>query len=138
MDEERDGPSPRASIPEAFGHLADSALALVRTRAELAAVEFEEQRVRVVRSAIHLAGAVFMLAFAVLGVAAWIVAYFWDTHPLAAIAGVTIAFALAGAGLIARNAADTRAAPMPFAATIAELEKDREWLAGHGDRSTKP
>ena len=57
---------------------------------------------------------------------------------LAAIAGVTIAFALAGAGLIARNAADTRAAPMPFAATIAELEKDREWLAGHGDRSAKP
>src|SRR5881398_1607507 len=58
----------------------NSALALAHTRAELASVEFAEERARLKRTAMMIAGAVFMLSFAVLGVATWVVVYFWDTH----------------------------------------------------------
>ena len=129
MVDERAGAPPRASFRGAASRLADSALLLARTRAELAAVELEEERDRLKRSGMLLAGAVFMLSFAVLGLAAWVVAYFWDTHRLEAIAIVTLVFAGAGGVLIWRNAVAERAAPTPFAATLAELDKDRAWFA---------
>ena len=129
MVDERAGAPPRASFRGAATRLADSALLLARTHAELAAVELEEERDRMLRSGMLLAGAVFMLSFAVLGLAAWVVAYFWDTHRLEAIAIVTLVFAGAGGVLFWRNAVAERAAPTPFAATLAELDKDRAWFA---------
>jgi uncharacterized membrane protein YqjE len=80
-----------------------------------------------------IAGAVFMLSFAVLGVATWVVVYFWDTHRLEAIAGITLIFALAGGFLLWRNAALERQSPKPFSATLAELSKDRSWMMGRDD-----
>ncbi|HSC97874.1 MAG TPA: phage holin family protein, partial [Casimicrobiaceae bacterium] len=112
----------------------NSALALLHTRVELAVVELAEERERLTRSAMLIAGAVFMLSFALLGVAAWIVVYFWDTHRLEAIAGVTIVFALAGGFLVWRNAVLSRESPVPFSATLAELSKDRAWLEGGGNK----
>jgi uncharacterized membrane protein YqjE len=138
MADGRDGEPPRMDFRSAAARLADSALALTRTRAELAAVEFAEERERLKRSALMLAGAAFMLSFALLGVAAWIVVYFWDTHRLEAIAAVTIVFAAIGAGLLWRNAVQGRDAPAPFSATLAELEKDRVWLSKRtGHRSAE-
>ena len=83
-----------------------------------------------------IAGAVFMLSFALLGVATWVVVYFWDTHRLEAIAGVTLIFALVGALLLWRNAALERQSPKPFSATLAELSKDRSWIMDRDERRT--
>ena len=88
------------------------------------------ERERLKRSAALIAGAVFMFSFALLGVAAWIVVFFWDTHRLEAIAAVTLTFALVGAFLLWRNTTLSRESPTPFSATLAELAKDRTWLAG--------
>jgi uncharacterized membrane protein YqjE len=125
MAEERAGDAPRASLRSTIARLADSAIALARTRAELATVELAEERLRWTRSALLLAGAVLLLSFAVLGIAAGVVVYFWDTHRLAAISGVTLAFALIGAILLWRNSLLWRNAPQPFAQTLAEFDKDR-------------
>jgi uncharacterized membrane protein YqjE len=133
MADERDGDPPRMHFSDAAARVADSAFALLRTRAELAAVEFAEERERLKRSAMMLAGAVFMLSFTLLGVAAWIVVYYWDTHRLEAIAAVTLGFAAIGAGLLWGNIVRHREAPAPFSATLAEFEKDREWLAKRPD-----
>ena len=130
MSDERAGGAPRPSLRGAVARFADSAIALARTRAEIAAVEFAEERVRLTRSAMLIGGAVAMLAFAIFGVAAWIVVYFWDTHRLTAIAGVTLAFIVAGGVMLWRNSAIWRGAPPPFSQTLAEFEKDRAWLRG--------
>ena len=135
MADLRDGDPPRVHFSDAAVRVADSALALMRTRAELAAVEFAEERERLKRSAMMLAGAVFMLSFTLLGIAAWIVVYYWDTNRLEAIAAVTLGFAAIGAGLLWGNTVRNREAPAPFSATLAEFEKDRAYLAkrtGHG------
>ncbi|HEY2818070.1 MAG TPA: phage holin family protein [Casimicrobiaceae bacterium] len=132
MADTRDGASPRPEFRSAAARFVNSALALAHTRVELAAVELAEERERLKRSAMLIAGAVFMFSFAVLGIAAWIVVYFWDTHRLEAIAAVTLVFALVGGFLLWRNAALGRESPTPFSATLAELAKDRTWLAGGG------
>jgi uncharacterized membrane protein YqjE len=134
MADSRDDPPPRPDFRTAAARFVNSALGLAHTRVELAAIELAEERERLKRSAMMIAGAVFMFSFAVLGVAAFVVVYFWDTHRLEAIAIVTIVFALAGALLLWRNAAIARESPTPFAATLAELDKDRAWLAGGGNR----
>ena len=134
MIDTRDGATPRPEFRTAAARFVNSALALAHTRVELASVELAEERERLKRSAMLIAGAVFMLSFAILGVATWIVAYFWDTHRLEAIAAVTAIFALAGGFLLWRNAALARDAPAPFSATLAELAKDRTWLSGGGER----
>jgi uncharacterized membrane protein YqjE len=130
MADQRAGAPPRAGLRSTVARLADSALALVRTRAALAAVELEEERARLTRTAMFVAGAALMFSFAALGVGALVVVWFWDTHRLLAIAGVTLAYAIAGAWLLSRNNASWRDAPKPFAQTIAEFDKDREMLKG--------
>jgi uncharacterized membrane protein YqjE len=135
MIETNDAP-PRPDFRSAAARFFNSALALAHTRAELASVEFAEERARLKRTAMMMAGAVFMLSFAVLGVATWVVVYFWDTHRLEAIAGVTLVFALAGGFLLWRNAALERQSPKPFSATLAELSKDRNWIMDRDERRT--
>src|SRR6185436_20176682 len=81
-DDDRDAPPPRPPLRSALARLSDSALALLRTRGELAAVEYAEERERLKRSAVTLAVALLMLAFALGGVGLWVVVYFWDTGRL--------------------------------------------------------
>ena len=126
-----DGPQEdpeRISLRSAVTRIADAALGLVRTRLELAAVEYSEERGRIGQQfALLLAGVVSVL-FAVLFAAAGVVAYFWDTHRLWAIGGVVVVFAIAGALLLWRRAEIANTPPTPFAASLAELEKDRAAL----------
>ena len=109
-----------------------TALELLRTRIELLAVEFEQEKLRVF-DALLLAG----LAAVLLGVGALllvglVVAMFWDGHPLLAL-GVPGAVFLAGAGITARAARRRlRNAAGPLPASIAELDADQDALAGPG------
>ena len=132
-DPAEDGP-PQPDFRTAAARFLNSAFTLARTRAELASVEFAEERERLKLSAMLIGGAVFLLSFAVFGVAAWIVVFFWDSHPLGAIAAVTIVFAAAGGLLLWRSIVLAREASMPFAATLAELDKDRAWLGAADER----
>ena len=110
--------------------LGASLLGLVRTRLELASLELAEQRDRVQQQLTLLLAAMAMFMFAVLFIASWVIAYYWDTHRLTAIAIVAVVFAGAGAALLALRSQAASVAPTPFAATIAEFERDRAMLAG--------
>ena len=130
-DDARDGDTsaPRPPLRSSLARLSDAALALLRTRGELVAIEYAEERERLKRSAITLAVALLMLAFALGGVGMWVVVYFWDSGRLTAIAVVTLVYALLAFVLWRVDAQRTDADPSPFAGTLAELEKDRQWLA---------
>ncbi len=129
MDDERDATPPRADMRSALNRLSDAALTLLRTRGELAALDLAEIKAQAMRSAMMLAIAGLCSAFALGGVGVWVVVYFWDSGRLTAIAVVTLVYALVAFVLWRVDSARSAAAPAPFAATLAELEKDREWLA---------
>lgn len=106
-------------------------VALLKLRAELAALEFEEEAAR--RKRLLLLGAVtavFALATLLL-VAFLVVVVFWDTYRVAALAGVTIVYGLAGSWAYGRFRDVATNSPPPFAATVAEFRKDLEMLRGN-------
>jgi uncharacterized membrane protein YqjE len=116
-------------LKAALARLAESALGAFRTRAELATVELVEERERLVLRLSLLAGGLLLIAFAALFAGAFVIVLFWNTHRLRAIALVAVAYLAIGALLVAKAKSIGRAAPTPFAATLAELEKDRLRLA---------
>lgn len=121
--------APTEGFKAAAARLAASLVALFSTRAQLASVEFAEERERTAARLVLLGGGLALLALAAVFASAFVVVLFWDTHRLAAIAAVTIVHALAGTALIARARSIGRNAPTPFSATLAELDKDREWFS---------
>ena len=130
MDDGGSGQTNSRGLRGAAARLGASLLGLVRTRLELASVELAEERDRVQQQLTLLVAAMATFMFAALFVATWVIAYFWDTYRLTAIAIVAIVFAGAGALLLMLRAQVAKTAPAPFAATIAEFERDRAALAG--------
>lgn len=117
-------------ILDSLKRLARTAVELVRTRLELLSLDVEEAKLRLL--SILLLGAIAFVCFS-LGLvlaAFWLVVAFWDTHRMLVL-GLLTGFFLGG-GLLALAALSWRArrGPRLFAATLAELEKDREALGG--------
>jgi uncharacterized membrane protein YqjE len=113
----------------ALARLCDALLGLSRTRLELATVEYTEERARITGQVALLLAGVGCILFALFFAAGAVIIYFWDSYRLAAIIGVIVFFAVVGAALLWRRAELSNTAPIPFAATVAELEKDRAALA---------
>jgi len=115
---------------ESLQALVASLLALVRNRVELAVVEFREERER--RKQMVLLGIVagVFFALAALLFALFIVVLFWDSHRIAAAAGVTVVYLAIAAGALASLRKRLRELPPPFEASLAELARDVEALRG--------
>lgn len=121
-------------LKPAAARLAAGVLDLARTRLELAGVELAEERERVKSLlALAVAGAV-LATLAIAAISILVVAYFWDTYRYAAILALAVVYAALAAFAFSRASAVVRRAPAPFAATIAEFEKDRAALAGERPR----
>jgi uncharacterized membrane protein YqjE len=129
VSDETPGAAPEPGLRGALARLAAAAVALVGTRVELASIEFAEERERARDRLILVAVALTGFGFALLAASAFVVVLFWEAHRLEAIAGVCL-FYLAVGGIAAWKLAAGRGnAPAPFAGTLAELERDREWLS---------
>lgn len=110
-------------------------LAFAETRTRLAANELEEQALRFAEIAIWVVIAFFFFGAGLVFVAVLAVLLFWDTNPeLAAglIALVFFAAGFAGAMMVRMR---LRERPKLLEATVAELAKDRERIAGAPDRN---
>ncbi len=103
-----------------------SLLSFAETRARIAASEFEEQLLRLLEVAVWAIAALFLAAIALLLLSLFIVLVFWDSNRLLA-AGLLAALYASAAGfsvVMVRKCLAAR--PKFLAATLAELEKDRE------------
>src|SRR6185503_14029230 len=101
-------------------------------RLELAGLELEAHVLRSI-SALVMGGVAVVLAliaFGFVGIA--VIALFWDTHRVAAASGVTLAYLLFALAVAAHARARWAARPAPFAATLRELELDREAMRDLG------
>jgi uncharacterized membrane protein YqjE len=112
----------------AAGRIASTLVAMVGTRLELAAVEFQEDARRLLGYLAWSLLAVFLAAGAILLAVLFVILLFWDSYRLQAVAGMAVLLA-AGAGLIVMSVRARLHAQTPlFAATLAELRNDVEYL----------
>jgi len=125
-----DGPPPPdgQGIRDTLAKLVGTALAAVDTRVQLAMLELSEERERAKQRLVLLLTVAIALGFGLFAAQALLVVVTWHTlgwRSLAILTGLWLSLAvLAGWKL---SAASTREAP-PFAATLAELHRDRVWL----------
>jgi len=119
------------SIFATVGRIGATLAAMVGTRLELAAVEFQEDARRLLGHLAWTLLAVFLAAGALLLAALFVIAIFWDTYRLQAVGGMAVLFgAFAGLILLKVRASLNAQAPL-LSATLAELKNDIDYLR-HG------
>jgi len=111
-------------ISGALARLTGSLIALLRTRLELATVEFDEERERTKEMLLLAVCAALLGMFALLFASLFVIAYFWDSNRLAAVGAVTVFYVVLAMAVCARMKQRLRDKPTPFAATLSELEQD--------------
>ena len=121
-------PAPRPGIFESLRRICDNSLALLQNRAELFAVEVQEQKDHVGKILLLGAVAMFLANAALLVVTGTIVVLVGENARVAVLIILSVVYILATviAFLLLRH--EVRSAPPPFNDTLSELRKDREWL----------
>jgi uncharacterized membrane protein YqjE len=121
-----DAPEGRAGDPSpgSLGSVAATVLALVRTRVALVGVELREETGRAIGLLVSVAVAVLFLGAALVAFALFVGVVFWDTYRVPALAVVTVLYAAIGIVLLMRIRSALRTAPIPFEATLGELDRD--------------
>ena len=117
---------PAAGLAGALSGMVATVVALLRTRLELATVELEEERERIKIMLVLIVVATVFGCFALVALSVLVVVWLWDRSPLLAITGVTIFYVLIAAGAVLALKQQLQAHGRPFAATLAELERDAE------------
>ncbi|HBU28745.1 MAG: hypothetical protein A2X71_05860 [Thiobacillus sp. GWE1_62_9] len=108
--------------------LSVSLVGIIHTRLELLSTDIAEEREHLITLLVLVLLALFCLGVGVVLLAMLIVVAFWESHRLLALGGVTGFFLLAAAGMAWLALRKTRTRPRLFAASLAELSKDRQHL----------
>jgi uncharacterized membrane protein YqjE len=123
---------PGSSRPEGlFGSvkaLAATLLAVAHTRLELFSVELEEEWVRASSILTWSLAGLFCAGIGVVFTTLFLVFALWESHPLLALGIPAVLFILIAVLCLRVVTAKLKAKPRPFAASLAELGKDRDQL----------
>lgn len=119
------GDTPRTGgLSDAIFRLGGTVVALLRTRLELATVEFEEERERATELLVLVFCCVLLTLFSLLFASVFVIAWYWDTYRMSAIGAVTLFYVALAVATFMRLQRRRRDKPAPFAATLAELSND--------------
>ena len=121
-------PAPSPGLAASLRRLVVDIAALLATRAELASLELQQTRERVLRWTAMIAVAAILLLAALVTLAVWVAAIFWDGPRGWALGLLTGAYVVAGFVLVVTVLRGMRSSPAMFAQTLAELRKDRDAL----------
>lgn len=123
------------AIIDAIGRIGGTLISMVETRLELAALEVEEESQRLLGYFVLALLSLVLFGIAMMLVALTIMLVFWDSYRLQAALAMAALFGVAGALVMAKlkNAFATR--PRMLAATLAEINKDVNFIrnAGRGN-----
>lgn len=117
-----------AGLLDSVKRLVSTLISIVSTRLELLANELQEERLRLTQMLFLSLVALFSFGMALLLLTVFITVLFWDDHRLAVLGGFCILFFASGTlmAVILRRKAQSR--PKLFSASLAELDRDREYL----------
>lgn len=115
-------------IRELLGRLAASVASALDTRVQLAALEFAEERERARERLSLLLLAAIAAGFALLAANALFVVLLWERLGWVSLALLTALWSAVTALAVWRLGIASRRAQRPFAATLAEFERDRAFL----------
>lgn len=110
-----------------------TATALLRTRLELLAAELEEEKFRLLSILMYGVAALFMLGAGVVLLAVFLAVLFWDSHRLMVLGGLSGVFMACGFAALLLALRQVRAGSGLFAASLAEMAKDRQALQGKSE-----
>lgn len=108
--------------------LTGSLIAILSTRLELLANELQEERLRLTQMLLLALIALFCLGTGLMLLNAFIVVLFWDDHRLLALGLLSLVYLVAGAAVAMVVRVKAQAGSKLFAASLAELDKDRQAL----------
>ncbi len=108
--------------------LTGSLIAILSTRLELLANELQEERVRLTQMLLFALIALFCLGTGLMLLNAFVVVLFWDDHRLLALGLLSLVYLIAGAAVAMVVRAKVQTGSKLFAASLAELDKDRQAL----------
>ena len=103
--------------------------AIVHSRIELVALEIEREKARIARLVILGVIALVFLALGAITATIFVIVLFWDSQRLVAIGFLTVFYIGVGAGVLMFARREAAESKRPFAATVEELRKDREYLS---------
>ncbi|MDR0770912.1 MAG: phage holin family protein [Burkholderiales bacterium] len=127
------GSRPTHSVREELTHLGSAFSSLLSTRLELARLEYVEARRQTAKQLTLLILASVLLWVAFVAANVLLVVWFWDTpHRIEVLVWMIGVYFALGLLVLWRLAAVRKRASKPFSATLAEFEKDRQWLAMAG------
>ena len=119
-------PGPVAGLFRSLARLLATVVGVAQTRLELFTTELQEEVHRVAEIMVWTAIALLAAGVGLFLLALLVIFVFWDTHRIAAALGVLAAYASI-AGIVAFKARSAwRDRPAALAATLRELELDRE------------
>lgn len=111
--------------------LIGSLLGLLQTRLELVGIELAEEKERLLGILFLGVAAMLFALMALIGLTVFVAIAFWDSYRLQALGVITAFYALGALACALKARASLRNAPLPFEATLGELEKDRAMFNGH-------
>jgi uncharacterized membrane protein YqjE len=110
--------------------ITDSVFAILLGRFELAALELQEEKIRLLDLLLHTAVAVVLGIMSLVSATALVIVVFWDKSPVLTLSLITAVYVL-GAGVSWwKLRSRVKNGMPPLADTLAEFKKDREWLQG--------
>jgi uncharacterized membrane protein YqjE len=108
--------------------VASTLVAMLGTRLELAAVEFQEEARRLLGYLAWSLLAVFLAAGSTMLIALFVILLFWDSYRLQAVAGMAVLLGMAALLIVSNVRSKLNAQAPLFADTLAELRKDVEYV----------
>ncbi|MDR2709861.1 MAG: phage holin family protein [Burkholderiales bacterium] len=120
---------PATGVREELAQMGAAFSSLLSSRLELARLEYVEAHRQTTRQLIHLALAAVFLWMAFIAANVLLVVNFWDTpHRIEMLIWMIVVYFVLGTLVLWRLAVVRKRASKPFSATLAEFEKDRQWL----------
>lgn len=118
-------------LKDSFGDLSGTLISILRTRLELFAVEAGEQKSRLIKALAFALGGLVLLTLALLVFSLFLALLFWSTEYRYAVIGLlALVYALVGLRLLWAVRQMFVSEPLPFSATLEELQRDVEALKG--------
>lgn len=125
--------SPGTGLPGSLRAMGASLLTLICDRAELIAIELQEERERARQKLVLMVLAALFLAMGLLLAALMLVVLVWDSHRVLAAGGVSLLYLGIGSWMLLRLRAMSRNSPAPFSATASEFASDLRLLRGRDE-----